>query len=302
MASTVALIDTPHTDMIHDAQLDYYGSKLATCSSDRTIKVFNVAPDGSNQLAAEIKGHEGPVWQVQWAHPKFGALLASCSYDQKVLVHKEVAAGSWEQVFAYTKHESSVNGIAWAPHEYGLALATASSDGKVAVLSHTGGSWSEATIEVPMGCNAVSWAPFGHLGSQAEGGGSLRRLVTASCDNTVRIWAESAAGGWTEEATLRNHSDWVRDVAWAPSAGMPVNTVASCSEDKRVIIWTQSTTGGEWVPAELPPFSAPVWRVSWSLTGNVLAVAAGDQQVTLWKQALDGTWNQVSTVGDTPRQ
>ena len=28
-------IDTQHDDMIHDAQLDYYGCKLATCSSGK---------------------------------------------------------------------------------------------------------------------------------------------------------------------------------------------------------------------------------------------------------------------------
>jgi hypothetical protein len=26
-------IDTQHEDFVHDAQMDYYGSKLATCSS-----------------------------------------------------------------------------------------------------------------------------------------------------------------------------------------------------------------------------------------------------------------------------
>ena len=26
-------VDTQHEDLVHDAQLDYYGSKLATCSS-----------------------------------------------------------------------------------------------------------------------------------------------------------------------------------------------------------------------------------------------------------------------------
>lgn len=26
--------------------------------------------------------HDGPVWQVAWAHPKFGTLLASCSFPQ----------------------------------------------------------------------------------------------------------------------------------------------------------------------------------------------------------------------------
>ena len=32
----------------HDAQLDYYGKRLATCSSDRTVKVFDVV-DGEPQ-------------------------------------------------------------------------------------------------------------------------------------------------------------------------------------------------------------------------------------------------------------
>jgi WD40 repeat protein len=34
----------------HDAQLDYYGKRLATCSSDRNIKVFDVV-DGQTQKA-----------------------------------------------------------------------------------------------------------------------------------------------------------------------------------------------------------------------------------------------------------
>lgn len=35
-------VETQHEDMIHDAQLDYYGKRLATCSSDKTIRVFDV--------------------------------------------------------------------------------------------------------------------------------------------------------------------------------------------------------------------------------------------------------------------
>ena len=40
----------------HDAKLDYYGRKLATCSSDRSIKVFDVNPDGSHSQTASIAG------------------------------------------------------------------------------------------------------------------------------------------------------------------------------------------------------------------------------------------------------
>ena len=32
----------------------------------------------------QFSRHEGPVWQVCWAHPKFGSMIASCSYDHKV--------------------------------------------------------------------------------------------------------------------------------------------------------------------------------------------------------------------------
>ena len=46
----------------------------------------------------------------------------------------------------------------------------------------------------------------------------------------------------------------------------------------------------------LPPFPAPVWRLSWSITGRLLAVSCGDNSVTLWKEDLSGTWQQVSNV------
>lgn len=65
--------------------MDYYGKRLATASSDRTVRVFDVAGQ-QQQLIAELKGHEGPVWQVAWGHPKFGSLLATCSYDRKVII------------------------------------------------------------------------------------------------------------------------------------------------------------------------------------------------------------------------
>jgi hypothetical protein len=34
-AAAPLYIDTQHEDLVHDAQMDFYGSKLATCSSGR---------------------------------------------------------------------------------------------------------------------------------------------------------------------------------------------------------------------------------------------------------------------------
>eukprot|EP00911_Craspedida_sp_UC1_P000987 UC1_evm1s739 len=122
--------------MIHDAQLDFYGKRLATCSSDKTVKIFDVDATTQQQtLVRELRGHEGPVWEVAWAHPKFGGILASCSYDRKVIIWKETTSG-WENVHEHREHKSSVNSIAWAPHESGeLLLACGSSDGQISVIS-----------------------------------------------------------------------------------------------------------------------------------------------------------------------
>ena len=135
MVSVVAQLDTNHTDLIHDVQMDYYGTRFATCSSDRTIKIYSSA-SGTNTLEATLDGHDAAVWQVSWAHPSFGNYLASCSYDRKVFIWKEKETGTWSKVHEHKVHESSVNSVAWAPKEFGLMIACASSDGSISILTH----------------------------------------------------------------------------------------------------------------------------------------------------------------------
>jgi WD40 repeat protein len=129
-------LDTLHEDMIHDAQYDYYATKLATCSSDRSVKIFDVVGEVYH-CCATLTGHEGPVWQVAWAHPQNGVLLASCSYDGSVIIHKEQSQNNWVRVYEHRVHESSVNSISWAPYEFGLILACASSDGRISILEYS---------------------------------------------------------------------------------------------------------------------------------------------------------------------
>ena len=83
------------------------------------------------------------------------------------------------------------------------------------------------------------------------------------------------------------------------------------------MIWTKDSPTASWVKIALDPSSsasvsptgaaaaaaAPagkfpdvVWRVSWSLAGNILAVSCGDGKVTLWKENLKGVWECVSDM------
>lgn len=36
--------------------MDYYGKRLATCSSDKTIKIFNIKPKGGQTHVADLVG------------------------------------------------------------------------------------------------------------------------------------------------------------------------------------------------------------------------------------------------------
>ena len=140
-SSLCSSIESQHEDMIHDCQFDYYSKKLATCSSDRTIKIFDVNGDIYHNSATISSCHDGPIWQISWAHPKFGVLLASCSYDGSVIIHRESPQNNWQRAYEHKFHDSSVNSIAWASHEFGLLLACASSDGRISILEHKNGIW-----------------------------------------------------------------------------------------------------------------------------------------------------------------
>lgn len=123
----------------------------------------------------------------------------------------------------------------------------------------------------------------------------MKRFASAGSDNLVKIWSYSdSTSSWSLSQTLDHHTDWVRDVAWAPNIGLPRSYLASCSQDRTVIIWSQDA-GKEWVKTQLDGGSADkkfpdtVWRVSWSLSGNILAVSCGDGKVTLWKEVVSST-------------
>ncbi|QDZ17784.1 putative protein transport protein Sec13 [Chloropicon primus] len=306
MATTAAVsFDPGHRDVVHDVQFDYYGKKVATASSDRMVKIFEVVGN-EQKLVADLAGHEGPVWQVSWAHPKFGNLLASCSFDQRVMVWKEVSDGNWQVLYQSPPglHTASINSVTFAPHECGLCLAAASSDGSISILSFNSqtNTWSTEKIAGAhsLGCLAVSWAPAFHAGAMVQPTNAplqpSKSLVSCGCDNTIKVWSFSEAHGkWVPQGgDLSGHSNWVRDVAWAPNMGMPRSTIASASEDGKVMIWSQASGSTSWEGKLLKDFGCPVWRVSWSVSGGLLAVSDSNNEVSLWKESVDGSWEQIS--------
>lgn len=121
-----------------------------------------------------------------------------------------------------------------------------------------------------LGCTSVSWAPAAPRGSLVHGkppGQPVRRFASAGCDNAVRVWAyDERSRSWQQEGEpLAGHSDWVRDVAWAPSLGLPGSTIASAGQDGRVVVWSERSEGG-WDQVR-------AWGVEWKVGMSARGVA-----------------------------
>jgi len=293
MSQMVGTLDTSALGLIHDVQLDYYAKRAAAASGDNTVHIWDVT-DGRQQPIGHLKGHEGPVWKVAWAHPRFGNLLATCGYDMKVIVWKE-ERGQWQMAYVDTNHTASVNSVEFAPQEYGLRLACASSDGTVSILSYDpSGQWHRSVVQAhPGGAQTAKWAPVSYRDGAPSG--SIR-LATGGCDNSVRIYrCENEA--WMEENPRfpYAHTDWVRDVAWRPDSS---SVLATGSWDQTVVIWTQEMEGQAWRQVSKLQMNGKVECLSWSVTGSMLSICFDDGDSIVYKEAYDGHYEEVGKINE----
>ena len=84
-----------HKDFVHSIAFNHYGRRFATCSGDRTVRVWDLTDSGEWSAApgSEWQAHRGSVTEVSWAHPEFGQLLATAGSDHAATVWEERVGG-----------------------------------------------------------------------------------------------------------------------------------------------------------------------------------------------------------------
>ncbi|PPQ88570.1 hypothetical protein CVT25_009949 [Psilocybe cyanescens] len=141
------LIQNVHGDLVTDASYDFYGLRLATCSLDQRIKVWQLDENNTWNVEDDWKAHDAAVSKLSWAHPEFGSIIASSSFDRTVKIWEQTTAQSdsqqsnnvngpsqnhvpmnsrWTERAVLSDAKGTVRAVEFVPHHFGLKLVSAS--------------------------------------------------------------------------------------------------------------------------------------------------------------------------------
>jgi WD40 repeat protein len=247
---------------------------LATASSDKSVRVFNLATLQSHSVVDG--GHKRSVRSVAWKpHLAPGKLsLVTGSFDSTAGVwrrdegrqgmerdytmgnggvddEEEEEEQDWEFSLVLEGHDSEIKSVAFSPS--GQYLATCSRDKSVWIWEEVGAEgedeWETVAVlqEHEGDVKAVAWCP-----DQGDLGGEC--LASASYDDTIRLWREDEDQEWGCVAVLEGHEGTVWGIDWEPLLGQEgkdreeaaydsiqkARRLISCSADATVRVWKRT--------------------------------------------------------------
>uniref|UniRef100_A0A0G4FY98 Lissencephaly-1 homolog n=1 Tax=Chromera velia CCMP2878 TaxID=1169474 RepID=A0A0G4FY98_9ALVE len=206
-----------HTDVVNGLCFDPSGSRLASCSNDLTVKIFEV---GGVELRRTLFGHDEPVSGVLFVGG--GERLLSCSRDATIRLW-ETETGFCIRTFSirlWDGDSESPIGELW---------------GHTHVVERIEFLPSEALDRVGVASRHV--ADFNrHMKDEEanDNDAASALLVSASRDKSVKVWLVPLRQC---VMTLSGHANWVRSVAAYPSGRF----VLSSSDDRSLRLWDLSS-------------------------------------------------------------
>ena len=222
---------------------------LATCSSDKTVKIWK----------RNVVKRDDDDDDVKSSHHQTCEFRCVCTLDGV--------------------HERTIRSVSWSP--CGRYLASASFDATVAIYQRAEDEENEEEDEVKFECVAAleghenevkscAWSPSGSL------------LATCGRDKSVWIW-ESAPGNHFEcVAVLHGHTQDVKKVKWHETE----DVLYSASYDDTVKTWKEDLDGDDWsCSGTTKAHESTVWDLTQEKVkeGGRFATVSDDGWVKIWK-------------------
>lgn len=291
---------------------------LASCSYDRTVKIWQEMPDEMNgsgrrwmKLATLAVESYGPIYDVTFAPAHLGLKLACVGLDGIVRVYESMEPSDLS-VWSLTseipiltlqlpaKSLQSSFCIEWCPTKFtktekfivialdqGFIYSTAKEDSGPGSAKSASGSGN--------GDHESGEANFDH-------GVAEPRIEDRAGEMGVENNTQTK---YVKICNLPEHNGLIRSVSWAPSMGRSYHLIATGCKDGYIRVFKASESEkGEFkieTVAKLNDHRQEVWRVAWNATGTILSSAGDDGKVRLWKCNYMNEWQCMSEINSSNR-
>ncbi len=264
-----------HTNDVRSVTYSPDGSKIASGSFDKTIRIWDV------KTKSEIKTLKGHTLYVNCvSYSPDGTKIASASSDKTIKIWD---ANTGAEIKTLKGHTDWIYGVCFSPD--GTKIASGSSDKMIKIWDVSTGTEIKNLTGHNDWVYSVSFCPDGNT------------LASSSEDNTIKLWDVNTG---SEIFTLTGHTSYILSVSFSPDGV----TLASGSHDNTIKIW-DVFSGSE--IRTLTGHNSDVNCVSFSPDGSKIASASSDKTIKLWNvnsgkeiRTLLGHISEVNSVCISP--
>jgi WD40 repeat protein len=264
-----------HGHSVNSLAFSPNGSRLASGSADKTIKLWDVR---EGRLLSTLQEHGHYVYSVAFSPD--GSRLASGSGDKTIKLW-DVREG--RLLSTLQGHGNLVSSVAFSPD--GSRLASGSNDNTIKLWDVREGRLLSTLQGHGNFVISVAFSPDGS------------RLASGSDDQTIKLW-DVREGRLL--STLQGHGNSVISVAFSPDG----SRLASGSRDKTIKLWEFSSGR---LLSTLQGHGNSVISVAFSPGGSLLASGSYDKTIKLWEfssgrllSTLQGHGDYVFSVAFSP--